>query len=77
MPAPVNATVWSGELLVNVITLPLSDIPKPVPAVTVTPVLPDVFELIILVVPDPAATVKLPSLLTLPSTSVLVIVKFG
>ena len=56
------------------ITLPVSLIVKPVPAVIVTPVLPDVLLLMIDVVPLPAPTVSEPSLLILPSTSVPVIV---
>ena len=56
------------------ITLPVSLIVKPVLAVIVTPVLPDVLLLIIDVVPLPAPTVSEPSLLILPSTSVPVIV---
>ena len=64
----------STSVPVNVITLPLSEIVKIPAAVNVTPVCPEVFELIIEVVPVPAATVKLPSFDTLPSTSVAVIV---
>ena len=56
-------------MFANVITFPLSEILSPVPAVIVTPVLPDVFELIIDVVPVPAPTVKLPSFAIFPSTS--------
>ena len=56
------------------ITFPVSLIESPVPAVSVTPVEPDVFELMIDVVPVPAPTVSEPSLLILPSTSVPVIV---
>ena len=67
-------TVWSGAEFARVITLPVSLIVKPLPAVRVMPVLPDVFELMIEVVPLPAPTVSEPSLLTLPSTSVPVIV---
>ena len=52
--------------------LPLSEIEMPLPAVSVTSVLPDVLEEIIEVVPVPALTVRLPSLLTEPSTSVAV-----
>ena len=59
------------------ITLPVSLIVKPVPAVIVTPVLPDVLLLMIEVVPLPAPTVREPSLLILPSTSVDVTVKLG
>jgi hypothetical protein len=69
--------VASGALLVKVIVLPVSAIVNPVEAAMVTPVEPEVFELIIDVVPLPAPTVRLPSLLTLPSTSVPVIVKLG
>ena len=54
-----------------------SEILNPVPAVSVTAVEPDVLEIIVDVVPEPAPTDKLPSLLTLPSTSVDVIVKLG
>ena len=74
IPAPVNETVWSGDVLVRVITLPVSEIERPVDAVNVTPVEPDVLLLMIEVVPVPAPTVSEPSLLTLPSTSVPVIV---
>ena len=58
----------------RVITLPVSEIERPVDAVNVTPVEPDVLLLMIEVVPVPAPTVSEPSLLTLPSTSVPVIV---
>ena len=58
-------------------TLPDSDMERPVDALSVTPVEPEVLELMIDVVPLPAPTVKEPSLLILPSTSVPVIVKFG
>ena len=74
IPPPVSDTVWSGAEFARVITLPVSLIVNPLPAVRVTPVLPDVFELMIEVVPLPAPTVSEPSLLTLPSTSVPVIV---
>lgn len=77
MPAPVSETVWSGELLVSVMTLPVSLIPSPVPAVSVTAVEPDVLDWISDVVPVPAPTVRLPSLVTNPSTSVEVMVKLG
>ena len=70
---PSFVTDPSTSVAVRVMTLPLSEIDKAPAAVSVTPVLPDVFELIIEVVPVPAATVKLPSLVTDPSTSVAVI----
>ena len=60
----------STSVAVSVIVLPLSEIAKIPAAVSVTPVCPDVLELIIEVVPVPAATVKLPSLEIDPSTSV-------
>lgn len=61
----------------RVITLPVSEIERPVDAVNVTPVEPDVLLLMIEVVPVPAPTVRAPSFVMLPSTSVPVIVKFG
>lgn len=54
--------------------MPVSLIVRPLPAVMVTPVEPDVLLLMIEVVPLPAPTVSEPSLLILPSTSVPVIV---
>lgn len=75
IPAPVIDTVWSGAELVRVITLPVSAIESPVPAVSVTPVEPDVLELIIEVVEVPAPTVRLPSLVANWSGSVLFTVK--
>lgn len=58
-------------------TFPVSEIERPVDALSVTPVEPEVLELMIDVVEVPAPTVSDPSLLTFPSTSVPVIVKFG
>ena len=43
----------------------------------VTAVEPDVFDTIVEVLAAPAPTVRLPSFVTLPSTSVPVTVKFG
>ena len=61
----------------RVITLPVSEIERPVDAVNVTPVEPEVLLLMIEVVEVPAPTVRAPSFVTLPSTSVPVMVKFG
>ena len=77
MAFTLRAVVASGALLVKVIVLPLSAIVNPVDASIVTPVEPEVFEFIMLVFDAPAPTVRLPSLLTLPSTSVPVMVKLG
>ena len=63
-----------SPVLVRVMVFPASDMPRPVPAVTVTPVLPLVLLLITEVVPVPAATVRLPSLVVNASPSVEVIV---
>ena len=70
---PSLLTLPSTSVAVSVITLPLSEMDSAPAAVRVTPVLPDVFELIIEVVPVPAATVNEPSLEIEPSTSVEVI----
>ena len=59
----------------SVIVFPLSEIAKIPAAVKVTSVLPDVFELIMEVVPVPAFTVSEPSFVIEPSTSVTVSVK--
>ena len=62
----------STSVAVSVMVLPLSEIAKIPAAVRVTSVLPDVLEEITDVVPLPAFTVKLPSFVTDPSTSVAV-----
>ena len=79
LPAPTPntpslETLPSTSVAVNVITLPTSEIVFIPAAVIVTPVCPLVLEFIIEVVPVPAATVREPSLLILPSISVPVIV---
>ena len=72
IPPPVKDTIWSGSSLVNVMILPDSAIVKPVPAVIVTAVEPVVLELIKEVFPAPAPTVREPSFVTEPSTSVII-----
>jgi hypothetical protein len=71
---PSLVTLPSTSVAVNVITLPDSEIARIPAAVNVTSVEPDVFDEITDVVPVPAPTVNDPSLVTLPSTSVAVIV---
>ena len=67
----------STSVAVRVITFPASAVVRMPAAVIVTGVPPDVLELIIDVVPVPAPTVRSPSFVTSPSTSVPVIVKVG
>ena len=57
--------------MVKVIVFPDSPMDSPVLASNVTAALPEVFELITLVVPVPAVTDSAPSFVTDPSTSAL------
>ena len=63
-----------SPVLSRVITLPTSEIARPVPAVRVTPVLPLVLLFIMEVVPVPAATVKEPSFVTARSPLLVMVV---
>ena len=75
--ASIVADLMYSALLASVIVLPDSLIAMPAPASIVTAVLPDVLETMVEVVLVPAPTVRLPSLVTLPSVSVPVIVNVG
>ena len=71
---PSLVTLPSTSVPVNVMVLPVSEILMIPATLNVTSVDPDVLDEITDVVPVPAATVNDPSLVTLPSTSVAVIV---
>ena len=73
-PPLVSVTVWSGLLFVRVIVSPVSEMERPVPAVIVTFVEPDVLDCITDVVPVPARTVRLPSFVAERSPVLVIVV---